>query len=563
MKWWEYTDILSVEAKLYIHGKNRYITPFGILLSILSLISILVLSLYFIVIFFLQSQVNVIFFEQQYLHTPFINLTNSAFSFNLLDQRLEPVDNAFVEIIPALIITSFNGASRINLETQPCKEVSYFQEMDENLRDFKCIKENKYALNITYDPVAYKGNYINFYTMRCVNSTLNNNRCKSPKDIDDYLSKTQMYLRYNIPIYSINHFNVTEPVKVSWAVNQDAVITNLFYNRKILFKLNNYTTDYGPVLQELKTVSAYGMDPIRSKIEILAKAPSTINPNTLGMHSFQPIPESFDNYNRSYMKLQTIVAYIGGVIKFVITIGQIISKYITCQMLYVHLGNFFADFNYNEKAENQIEDSKGKNVNDILKKINSKKLEKLEKSEKVEKLPQSSNLNMNIVNTSVNNYLNMSINNKPDKLSYNDNENDASQSIRTPIKRWRTILHSKFRKLSLIEALLPRFCYKKKPQSMKHIVHGCEMIMRRNLSSDYMLQIYSEFELLKNILFNEEQRIVFDNLNYPNLDSHLESMKHSIKNLIQPEKLEDMVRSLQNSNQSDDRINSGLLNLLK
>ena len=143
MKWWEYTDILSVEAKLYIHGKNRYITPFGILLSILSLISILVLSLYFIVIFFLQSQVNVIFFEQQYLHTPFINLTNSAFSFNLLDQRLEPVDSAFVEIIPAMIITSLNGASRINLETQLCKEVSYFQEMDENLRDFKCIKENK------------------------------------------------------------------------------------------------------------------------------------------------------------------------------------------------------------------------------------------------------------------------------------------------------------------------------------------------------------------------------------------------------------------------------------
>jgi hypothetical protein len=565
MKWWEYTDLLSVEAKLYLQGKNRHVTRFGIFLSLISLICVSVLSLYFLVIFFQQSQVNVIYFEQQALHTPFINLTDSPFSFSLLDQTLKPVDPSFVEIIPAMILTTFTGASRINLETQPCKEVSYFINLplkdQESIADFRCMKENKYILNITYDPENYKGNYINFYTMRCVNSTLNNNRCKSAKEIDDYLLKSQMYLRYNIPIYSINHFNISDPIFKGWAVSQDAVITNLFYNRKILFKLTNYTTDYGSVLQETETVSAYGIDPIRSKIEILAKAPSTINPNTLGMHSFQPITESFDNYNRSYMKLQTIVAYIGGIIKFVFTIAQIISKYVTSQMLFIHLGNFFADISEGKKFENCEKNQINQNYK-LSKKINhSGSGDVLNQEGNFNKsnlqMPNAPNnlSNLNAVNTSVNNFLNIS--NKQEKLT------DTFQNSTPNKKRWRITLNTNFKQLSLIEAILPKVCYKNKPHSMKHIVSDCETIMRSKLSSDFMLKIFSEFEMIKNVLFNDEQRIVFDNLSYPNLDCHLESMKYSLKNIIQPEKLEDIVRNLESCSHSEDKINSGLLNLLK
>ena len=42
---WEYLDFMSAEAKLYIKGKYRYKTKFGLIMSILSFVPVVVLSI--------------------------------------------------------------------------------------------------------------------------------------------------------------------------------------------------------------------------------------------------------------------------------------------------------------------------------------------------------------------------------------------------------------------------------------------------------------------------------------------------------------------------------------
>jgi hypothetical protein len=293
MKWWEHIDILSVEAKLYIHGKNRYVTRLGILLSSLSVLSVSFLAIYFLVIFLQKSQVNVIFFEQNTLFRAYYNLTNTPFYWTLVDQRIQKVDPTFVEIRAGFISTGMSGANLTMLDSQPCGETSY---MGKEYQDYTCVKENKYDISISFDPFNYTGSYINLYTMKCANTTSNNNYCKSSKEIDDYLAKSQLYIRYSLPHYSINHFNITNPIETSFVMLQNGVISSLYYYRRIFLKLVNYTTDYGSVMEDKEVITAYGQDSIRSNTEIFGKVPTTINQNTIGVHSFQMSTEYFDNF---------------------------------------------------------------------------------------------------------------------------------------------------------------------------------------------------------------------------------------------------------------------------
>ena len=54
-KFWEIFDFSSKEAKLHIQGKPRYKTKFGAFMSIMSLISTCILSLYFFVVYFQKN----------------------------------------------------------------------------------------------------------------------------------------------------------------------------------------------------------------------------------------------------------------------------------------------------------------------------------------------------------------------------------------------------------------------------------------------------------------------------------------------------------------------------
>ena len=92
---WEYFDFMSVEAKLFIKGKDRFKTKFGLLMSILSFISITVISGFFVKYYIEKADVNVLFIKEVTNEQFYMDLNFKPFFFklsdiddNLLDQRL-------------------------------------------------------------------------------------------------------------------------------------------------------------------------------------------------------------------------------------------------------------------------------------------------------------------------------------------------------------------------------------------------------------------------------------------------------------------------------------------
>ena len=62
---WEYLDFMSAEPRLYIKGKYRYKTKFGLIMSILSFVPVVVLSIILFKVYFDKLEVNILFLQDR------------------------------------------------------------------------------------------------------------------------------------------------------------------------------------------------------------------------------------------------------------------------------------------------------------------------------------------------------------------------------------------------------------------------------------------------------------------------------------------------------------------
>ncbi len=82
-------DYMSIEPRFYIKGKDRLLTSFGGIMTILVFLSILVLSGYFIISHFEKSEVNVISYKEYKDFNREINLY--YYMYKLYDIDFNPI----------------------------------------------------------------------------------------------------------------------------------------------------------------------------------------------------------------------------------------------------------------------------------------------------------------------------------------------------------------------------------------------------------------------------------------------------------------------------------------
>jgi hypothetical protein len=582
-KWWEFLDFTSIEAKLYIHGKYRYKTKFGSLMSVLSLIAVSVLSIYFMVIFLQKKDVSLLFFQQSKYFQGYLDMNKQPFFWRLNDLAQNPMDSRVVSVVPTFLIWDSKSGLEINyLETQNCSTVSHFQEekMKEMLKSYDmtqytCIKENKYNLNLTMDLNNGNYNFINIYINTCKNSTENKNHCKPQKEIDEILEKTNFYIQWSFPSYTIDHLNITNPVMDYFEYVSNKIYPSMFYIHNINIKTVNYTDDQGAVMEDLRSFTTWGKDPLTSYVEIGGKGTKSIFSNALAYYTFMLNANVFDSFKRTYPKLQTLVANIGGVIKFIVTLAQFFSRYVSEKMLSVHLANYFADLSEHGGKGGEIKETfkTNSNLNQLPNNTNNLPNPHNEINYSVLKNNNNSNFNLNnsrifntggVLNEREENILgNINLNSKRISIQQSNTKenNKINMSKITTIKIEPKIIHkindNNFKILSFTHAILPRcFIDSKSP---KLLVSQCERILRANSSIDHILKISSDIENFKRILLTTNQRVLFSSIKKPTLLEHLDLLKSTIDNdgeflNIHYDKIENIVSQMVTSENPIDKI---------
>jgi hypothetical protein len=182
---------------------------------------------------------------------------------------------------------------------------------------------NLYCVNLT--GITLRGEFmedkwttIKFEFKKCVNSTRNNNSCRSPEEITEILNGG--YMGIFTTDYQINPNNYSQPAQIYGKNIFTAFSVQHYADFWVYFQIKQINTDTGILFDSIvsETVLSYeytyeNKDYRESNIFLTVYLRESTNRRVL---------------DRSYSKFQDVAANIGGIIKIIFSIGQIITSYI-------------------------------------------------------------------------------------------------------------------------------------------------------------------------------------------------------------------------------------------
>jgi hypothetical protein len=188
----------------------------------------------------------------------------------------------------------------------------YFSNLD--LKNLACMKNGTFVLEGQYGTAIWRWVYISL--QKCKNSTSNNFHCKSKQEIDKKLSGG--YFGMFLSDQTVIPTNYTHPFK-SFGVNIWTSFTDgIFREVWLYYKKMQILSDMGWLTESTEMQDSFGYDSFK---EIWDKRDTSdvMMRIGIGMGLNRVV------YERSYLKMQQIAANVGGIFKFLMMCGEILS----------------------------------------------------------------------------------------------------------------------------------------------------------------------------------------------------------------------------------------------
>ena len=532
--WFLNLDFLSVEGRLFTNRNERYKNKFGAWASIFSIISILLIGNYFIVLFFLGKELNVLYQTVNKNYYYVYDLKGKAFFFRLQDVNSgKEFDPRIATTTVLYFMRNSTISTTIELETESCSfETNLIDYKNSNLLDvsnissWKCFKQNV-PLNLTNNSTEQKTYYFSIYVRPCVNSSKNNNNCFPKQEILNKLNSSSINFQYYFPSFDIDHSNIYNPIKENVMYKTFKIFPSMYYSFYEYMKIVNYTTDNGFLMENKKTWQMIGRDPFTSFYFISISGVNKV-PNSFTVIQFFLTPNSIDTYYRSFMKIQSVIANIGGAMSLILFFSKHLTEVISSRILYVKLLNEFVQYEDHEVKEKdkltQLSNYETFKFNNYFKNI---KKNDESPNQKNEILPKN-NYNLN----------------RPNVDQIDDISIIKRYSIEQTIPQ---ILHKnllkKERKLTILESILPYFCIRK--SILLKDIDIISKIVRTIVSTEGILKLFQELDKIKYLILDENELLLFDFMMPPSLSNFKQKLKRNkINNLHN----ENIINFLNNSN---------------
>jgi hypothetical protein len=539
-------DIVSPEVRQSVNGKTRFNSTFGALITIL--------GSSFIMYILINSMLDMIkkknpdIRQNQNVIIPNISLDNYSLPIAFVLGGGSGVlgnttyNEKFLNFTPMLVTSTVVNTSStgkrgvyIPLNYSTCTNDSfgkykdlYLQSMAGNISSYYCLNFTNVTLHSTQ--AIPPGSFVEFYFSICSNGTYANGTAKPGKCLTQSALDTR-WDRLVAQFFFLDTFvdvsNVKNPVQ--YMINSK----NYWFNRA--FYLRNYwnfreitvSSDLGWVLEDKVEIRSFQFDPI---------VPSEINsknfddPNNKFRLTISTNNVLID-YNRSFLKIQNIIANVGGLFNALIILGTILNHaFHTNHSNFILTEKFYDTSNKIAKSKSSIsaipvQTLKLKPHNNPLRFSGHSPL-------------ANSNVNQSVTNNNVNRSIDASqvsifMKNPP-------NETKFKNTIQSPtkIEKKRTlneILHIR----NFDRYTLSLQCNRKKRNYAKLINDRIE----EKMSVEYLFKKYHEIEFMKANLLKPEEIISINHLPKPLL---LNEPKEANKRLTTNENLMDIYNNLSN-----------------
>ena len=271
-------DLYSYEAKFTFNekGDTGLKTLIGGILSLFSIITVVIFSLYFMIRLFLRQDATIIYssirddsIEISYSYLlPFMLRLSDSYSIPLESKHLFNISlyiwytntsnynkNEIVQYYDILYLEKCNIYQHFNNYSQ------YFKKMNDINTYFCPINR---LSNQSLDGI-YGNNepflYYNFYFSKCINSTLNNNSCKSDIEIEKILQNAYLDIRYID--YSIDNLNKKKVEEIHIRNERLGISISVFKRIWLYLKTISYITDNGLFYNSYSSEIFHQYDSIR------------------------------------------------------------------------------------------------------------------------------------------------------------------------------------------------------------------------------------------------------------------------------------------------------------
>ena len=541
-------DMYGFSPKLYINNHSKQGTIFGLITTILTILSIFtIISYYFFKLFYYKDLTSIDSTRIVNLNESiFLNKNSSFFAFALEDPSNYDYyidETIYYPKISYKIGTKGKDGNfiynSIILNHSKCNS-DYFHDDYKNLISNNTLSKMYCIHNLNLElKGSFSDDFYSFMTIRlypCKNTTNSPIICQPQENINYFLNGTIFSLNYQN--FNIDPKDFKSPKKAKMGDFYTTVSINYYKELYIFFKKFLLKTDNGLIFENIKeenfSMFDYSMDMMNFKLI-----------NNYFMQLTIRMSSNVAEVSRTYPKIQIFLSYIGGFIAFlesffsninIIFIHNSIYLKIINKIFFISnkptqnkrkLINFFSNIKHvnNQPLKNHnnsINDSLNKSLN-LLINDNNKNCEN--KSEINIKIKNSFYLNNNYLNSNESHKKIPKTNNFIHNSKTINNSKDLEKYFLKKLKGYKLL------NLSYCNVLFSRFLTKN--QNIKLFLKGINLI-KQKLDIISIIKDSFQLHLLKYLSFNQEHIILIENyikydLNSCTLDVNKNDLENSQK----------------------------------
>ena len=371
-------DYLGIEPKLHILNSERYQTIVGAMFTIISTLMVIGLSVYFLNIMFERKEMTLLS-NPSVQNDPILDFNKIPMMFTLIDTTQNiPYEGIYsiLAVYFSVVVGKFpNGTvytdlNFLNVPLEVCNNNSFGEYSDyflnyPNIEKNFCLPPGSFN-NTIFGIYGSTGSYsgLSFNVIYCSNLTSNN--CKSVNDIQSSLTNANLVL--TTLDYTIDHNNINNPINL-YVKSSQYPVSSISYNRyNAYYKHTTYDSDDGYLFKDLNSTTIIQYD----HYDLFTF------PSFYGTQLFPPFVSiaqiniinnpQHDQFTRSYLKAQSVIANIGGVSKLIFFISKIFVFIFTknnfLNDVVYDIGGGFNLINFRENVKR--EDITNKNITDHL-----------------------------------------------------------------------------------------------------------------------------------------------------------------------------------------------------
>jgi hypothetical protein len=513
----KFIDVYGQGISLTLNKKKSTTTVIGGILTIIT-VGLLIAATWSTgkdIFYHLQPIIS--FEDQLFTRRPYVNLDSYNFPMAMAVQDYS--QNTFdlpryftPEIILSKVYNSNGTTINRNLEMEMCTyehfpNLSLDYLVKAGVTNYFCLKKNQNTTIGGY----WDDESITYLILRlklCINKNQSDTSCASLEEIKKFIINHSTALDWNLYYQDsiINANNYEKPVQYFLNVLYRNFVLDSYKMYNIFIRQQEVTTDDGFLLQNKYSESSIGFDRSDSDDSQITSDFILVDIN-LYISNHKPI------YHRKYIKIQEILANIGGLAKAVMMISSILSY---CYSEYkkdeIILNTVF-DFIYQNQSENKsvIKTSQ----NNILE--GAKNLSYLYEAKNIgkndqQKLGNNFDFKINPDASSFNSIRNFEIIKKIEK---NNNpkmfrkQKIKKEEIDRLIKEKSKSLKIHYSFFDVTKLIFCKYCIKGELQQKYKVLQKCEEKINQYLDIRFFIQKLDEFDKFKFILLEEEQLAMF------------------------------------------------------